>query len=125
MSQYDSELQTPSPHAEPLDPERIDTAGVVFEDVEPEAPPEGDWRTNWSGSPEQAEQDEAIAAYQAEQIGGGASSSSSTFDPGEHTVDDVVLYVDEHPDQLDAVFNAEQAGKARSTLLSQLDAMRG
>lgn len=78
MGEYDSALQTPSPHAEPLDPERIDTAGVVFTDVQPEEHPPGDWRTNWSGSPEQAEQDEMIAAYHDEQLGGASSTSSTS-----------------------------------------------
>lgn len=43
------------------------------------------------------------------------------FDPGEHTVDDVLAYVDAHPDQRPAVLAAEQAGKDRTTLVSQLE----
>jgi len=34
-------------------------------------------------------------------------------------------YLDEHPDQLDAVEAAERAGKARVTLLNELEARRG
>ncbi len=130
MGEYDSELQTPSPHEVPLDPERIDTAGVVFpDDVEPDPPvlEPGNWRTDWANSPEAEETRAAAEAYQAEQLGGGAAatSASGAYDPGEYAVADVVTYVEEHPDQLDAVYAAEEGGKARTTLLTQLDGMRG
>ena len=42
------------------------------------------------------------------------------FDPGEHTVEEVVEYVADHPDELEAVLVAERAGKARVTLLAVL-----
>lgn len=129
MSEWDSEVQTPSPHVEPLDPERIDTT-ELFEDTTPEERAPGDWRTDWAGSPEQAEQAAMVEQYQAEQQQGGAVTESSTsdtpqpFDPSTISVDGVIEYVDEHPEELDAVYAAEEAGKARSTLLAQLDAMR-
>jgi len=46
------------------------------------------------------------------------------YDPGEHTVADVVQHVTDHPDELEAVIAAETAGKNRTTLLSQLEALR-
>ena len=60
-----------------------------------------------------------------------ASSGSSTQpttqtgspadDPGAYTVADVLAYVDANPDKLDLVYAAEQMGKARVTLLSELE----
>lgn len=44
------------------------------------------------------------------------------FDPGEHTVADVQTYITDHPDEVDAIYEAEQSGKARSTLLDWLAA---
>jgi hypothetical protein len=44
------------------------------------------------------------------------------YDPGAYTVADVQAYVTEHPDELDAIYAAEQSGKARSTLLDWLAA---
>lgn len=43
------------------------------------------------------------------------------FDPGEHTVSEVLTYVDEYPDQLLSVYAQEEEGKHRSTLLARLD----
>jgi hypothetical protein len=43
------------------------------------------------------------------------------FDPGAHTVADVEAYVDENPDELDAVLAAEKAGKNRVTLVEALE----
>jgi len=42
------------------------------------------------------------------------------YDPGAHTVDEVLAYADEHPDEVDQIIRAEEAGKHRSTLLDQL-----
>jgi hypothetical protein len=53
----------------------------------------------------------------------GGSDDSDGFDPSEHTVDEVIDYVNEHPDQKDAVAEAEEAGKGRVTVLSQLETM--
>ena len=61
-------------------------------------------------------------------LGGQATSAPSVlagqgeFDPGEHTIAEVQAYVNEHPDELDAIYAAEQTGKARSTLLDWLAA---
>jgi hypothetical protein len=50
------------------------------------------------------------------------AAQGETFDPGAHTVDEVKTYAAAHPDELDAVYAAEQSGKARSTLLEWLAA---
>ena len=42
------------------------------------------------------------------------------YDPADHTVAEVLAYVAEHPDQRQAVQDAETAGKARTTLLGAL-----
>lgn len=47
------------------------------------------------------------------------------FDAGAHTVAEVQEYVDAHPEQAQAVRDAEAAGKARSTLLAWLDEVLG
>ena len=43
--------------------------------------------------------------------------AAGTFDPGDHTVADVEAYLAEHPDERDAVLDAERAGKARVSLV--------
>lgn len=43
------------------------------------------------------------------------------YDPSDHTVDDVLDYVADHPDEHDAVLQAEKDGKNRSTLVSALE----
>jgi hypothetical protein len=42
------------------------------------------------------------------------------YDPGEHTVDEVLAYAAEHPDEVNAIAAAEEAGKSRVTLLDKL-----
>jgi hypothetical protein len=43
------------------------------------------------------------------------------YDPGAHTVHEVVEFAQAHPDQTQDLLDAEQAGKNRSTLVSQLE----
>ena len=47
-----------------------------------------------------------------------AAPEAPAFDPGAHTVNAVREYLDEHPDERDAVLAAEAAGKARKSILS-------
>jgi hypothetical protein len=47
--------------------------------------------------------------------------ASEEYDPGEYTVDEVKAYVEENPDQAQQVLMAEQAGKARVTLIDWLE----
>ena len=49
-------------------------------------------------------------------------SSVAGYDPGDHTVAEVLAYVADHPEERDQVRAAEAAGKARTTLLTQLEA---
>ena len=46
------------------------------------------------------------------------------YDPGDHTVTEVIGYVEDNPQDLEEVIAAEQAGKARVTLLTHLESMR-
>lgn len=43
-------------------------------------------------------------------------ASDGSYDPGEHTVAEVEQYLAEHPDEADAVLDAEQRGKNRTSL---------
>lgn len=43
------------------------------------------------------------------------------FDPADNTIEAVLSYLDEHPEAVEAVRTLEQAGKARTTLLAELD----
>lgn len=47
------------------------------------------------------------------------------FDPGEHTVDDVLTYADANPELVDRLIGMEEVGKARVTLLEKLHARVG
>jgi hypothetical protein len=51
-----------------------------------------------------------------------AIAPGSGYDPTDNTVDDVLAYVDKHPDEADRVLAAEKAGKNRTTLVGQLEA---
>jgi hypothetical protein len=50
-----------------------------------------------------------------------SATEAEAFDPAGHTVADVVAWVDAHPDQGQAVYDAELDGKARTTLLTALE----
>jgi hypothetical protein len=43
------------------------------------------------------------------------------FDPAAHTVAEVEEYVEEHPDEVEAILDLEEQGKARSTLIAFLE----
>ena len=40
------------------------------------------------------------------------------FDPGEHTVDEVLQYLEDNPDEVDTVLDLESEGKARKGVLA-------
>lgn len=46
---------------------------------------------------------------------------SNEFNPADHTIEEVLDFVDEYPDELLSVYAQEEEGKARSTLLKKLD----
>jgi hypothetical protein len=43
------------------------------------------------------------------------------YDPAAHTVAEVQEFVSQHPDELEAIYDAEYAGKARASLISWLE----
>jgi hypothetical protein len=51
----------------------------------------------------------------------GDDDEEDVFDPGAHTVAEVEAYVDDNPDEVDAVLAAEKAGKNRVTLVEALE----
>jgi hypothetical protein len=50
-----------------------------------------------------------------------ASDVGAGFDPAAHTVAEVEDFVNEHPDQAEAILDLEEEGKARSTLIAFLE----
>ena len=47
------------------------------------------------------------------------------YDPGAHTVPEVIEFAEQNPDQVQALLAAERAGKDRSTLLNHLETLQG
>ena len=45
----------------------------------------------------------------------------SNYDPSDHNVEEVKTYIDQHPDERDAVLKAERDGKNRHTLVGDDD----
>lgn len=72
-------------------------------------------RLSWDGKPLAANSGEADDPDAAD-----APAEADAFDPSEHTVDEVLAHVEEHPDDRDKVVAAEQSGKGRVTLLGAL-----
>jgi len=50
------------------------------------------------------------------------TSDEDGFDPSAHTIADVKAYVEAHPDETQAIYDAESEGKARTSLLDWLTA---
>lgn len=46
---------------------------------------------------------------------------SGEFDPGDHTIDEVMDYVEDNPEEVLSVYALEEEGKNRPTLLAKLD----
>jgi hypothetical protein len=72
-----------------------------------------------------AVQEEEAGTFDAD-VGDSTEESVATageYDPGEHTVVEVEQYVAANPDELTDVYNAETAGKNRSTLVAHLEAL--
>ena len=51
---------------------------------------------------------------------GSPEPEPEAYDPSAFTVDEVKAYAEAHPEELDAIYAAEDAGKARTTLLDWL-----
>ena len=58
-----------------------------------------------------------LAGYQAGRTAAGEQPETAAYDPAEHDVDAVNAHLAEHPEQVEAVLAAEQAGKARKGIL--------
>lgn len=67
-------------------------------------------------SPEESESVPSPAA-------GEVPPEETGYDPGEHTVDEVVTYAEAHPDDVGDLLAAEEMGKNRSTLIARLETM--
>ena len=64
--------------------------------------------------------DEGIAGID---LGGTyATDDGGEFDPGTHNIDEVKAYIADNPDEVQRVYDAEVAGKGRSSLLDWLTA---
>lgn len=50
-----------------------------------------------------------------------AAVEDEVFDPADHNIEDVLRYVNDHEGVAAAVAELERSGKARTTLLAQLD----
>jgi hypothetical protein len=51
------------------------------------------------------------------------SVGTAEYDPADHTVTEVIGWVEDHPDERDAVLAAEREGKHRVTLIDHLEDM--
>lgn len=60
--------------------------------------------------------DAAVAGIRA-----GSEAATEVFDPAQHTVHDVLDYLDANPDQTERVADAERHGRNRSTLLGHIE----
>ena len=49
------------------------------------------------------------------------AEESDEFDPSDHTIDEVLDYVENYPDEVLSVYTLEEEGKHRKTLLAKLD----
>ena len=63
----------------------------------------------------------AALPYQQPKPAGEESTTPEAYDPGGYTTAEVVAYASDHPDELDAIYQAEVDGRARSGLLAQLE----
>lgn len=52
---------------------------------------------------------------------GTSTTDSDEFDPAGHTIPEILDYVEDYPDEVTSVYELEEKGKNRSTLLGQLD----
>ena len=55
------------------------------------------------------------------EVGQAFDPSTLDFDPADHNVDDVKAYIEQHPEQADAVLELELEGKERSGVLSFIE----
>jgi hypothetical protein len=66
----------------------------------------------------------AGASLLGAEAGDDEPEGDGSYDPGDHTVTEVIGWVEDHPDELEEILAAEQAGKDRVTLVQHLEGMR-
>jgi hypothetical protein len=66
---------------------------------------------------------EAPAEAPAEAASAPVEQPDAGFDPAAHTVTEVISYVEDNPDQRDAILLLEEQGKNRVTLIDHLESM--
>lgn len=49
-----------------------------------------------------------------------SNGEEDSYDPSDHTAEDVVEYAEAHPDEVEAIIAAEKAGKGRKTIINGL-----
>ncbi len=102
-----ADIEVPVPHLDPAlaqeAPEREAPEQEAPKEEAPEEAPEE----------QQAPEQEAPEEEAPQQEGG--------FDPSAHSINEVLAYVEENPDQKEAVLEQERAGKNRSTLIAKLE----
>jgi len=75
-----------------------------------------------SAPPEEGEGEEHSLDDESEESE--ESNVEAGYDPAAHTVTEVIGFVEDNPDQLDATLAAERAGKDRVTLVQHLESMQ-
>lgn len=77
-----------------------------------------------AGFAPRAMRDEGVAAPQQQQAPVNGNGNGDYFDPADYTIDEVMAWIEDNPDELDNLIAAEEAGKGRVTLLAQLNDLR-
>lgn len=77
--------------------------------------------SSWSFAPGSGHQGRPPASPPPPSAPAPANHEVPFFDPAEHTVDEVKAFVTEYPTMASAILEAEQAGKARVTLVEWLE----
>ena len=91
-----------------IDPEATEIEAPVAGDAAPQTPPPDDKKTVDDTLLEEGEGEGD--EEEVEQV-------ESDYDPSEHTVAEVNDYLAEHPEEADAIYAAEEAGKGRAGIL--------
>jgi hypothetical protein len=89
---------------------------------EPAPLPDGDGEPAEGSDAPEGDADTGEAGDDAADAGEG-DAEAEAFDPADHTVAEVLEHLEANPDDFEAVYAAESAGKQRSTLLAQLDTL--
>jgi xanthine/CO dehydrogenase XdhC/CoxF family maturation factor len=74
----------------------------------------------WSGPDDQPGVEQHPDPDPAESVPDPEQEESDAYDPSDHTVDDVLAYATDHPDEVEAIRVAEEQGKARVGILDKL-----